>query len=195
MSEISKTIDGIIKAELAPLLKRKGFKKKARNFYREHSDRIELMNIQSSQWNEGQEGKFTVNVGVYFPAISEITDAPPVKGMPKVYDCTIRERIGLITKTRRDTWWEIGPKTDHKVVAADLVSKVNSICLPWLELMANLESVKSDVAKNNRAIVAAGISLHQGNAAEAKEFLELSFKQQPLAKSRASTWGKKHGLI
>lgn len=195
MSEISKKIDGIIKAELAPLLKRSGFKKKARNFYREHSDRIDVLNIQASQWNEGQEGKFTVNVGVYFPAISELTGAPEVKGMPKEYDCTIRERIGLITKENRDTWWEVGPETDNEVVATDLASRVNSVCLPWLELMANLENVKSCVVKHKRAIVAAGIALHQGNAAEAKEYLELSFKQQPLAKSRASAWGKKHGLI
>ena len=61
--------------------------------------------------------------------------------------------------------------------------------------MADLNNVKFAVAKNNRAIVAAGISLHQGNTAEAKEYLEQSFKQQPLAKSRSSAWGKKHGLV
>jgi hypothetical protein len=195
MSEISKIIDEIIKAELAPLLKQFGFKKKARNFYREHSDRTDVINIQSSQWNAGLEGKFTVNVGVHFPAISELTDAPPVKGLPKEYDCTIRERIGLITEENRDTWWEVNPETDQDVVANDLALKVNSICLPWLELMSELNNVKTGVVKNNRAIVAACISLHQGNTSEAKEYLEQSFKQQPLAKSRASVWGKKHGLI
>ncbi|MBV1909430.1 MAG: DUF4304 domain-containing protein [Kangiellaceae bacterium] len=195
MSEISKIIDGIIKAELAPHLKQCGFKKKARNFYREHSDRTEMINIQASQWNEGLEGKFTVNVGVYYPEISKLIDAPPVKGLPKEYDCTIRERIGLIAEENRDTWWNVNPDTDQDVVANDLASKVKLVCLPWLELMSELDNVKTGVVKNNRAIVAAGISLHQGNAAEAKEYLEQSFKQQPLAKSRASAWGKKHGLI
>lgn len=195
MSEISKIIDGIIKAELAPLLKQCGFKKKARNFYREHSDRTDVINIQASQWNEGLKGKFTVNVGVYFPAISELTEASPVKSLPKEYNCTIRERIGLITEENRDTWWEVNPETDQKIVANDLALKVNSVCLPWLESMADLDNVKSGVVKNNRAIVAAGISLHQGNIAEAREYLEQSFKQQPLAKSRASAWGKKHGLV
>ncbi len=195
MSEISKIIDEIIKAELAPLLKQSGFKMRARNFYREHSDRTDLINIQASQWNEGFEGKFTVNVGVYFPEISKLIDAPQVKGLPKEYDCTVRQRIGLITEGSRDTWWEVNPEIDRDAVAIDLASRVKAVCLPWLEQMADLDNVKISVVKDNRAIVAAGISLHQGNAAEAKDYLKKSFKQQPLAKPRTSAWGKKHGLI
>jgi hypothetical protein len=194
MSEISKIIDGIIKSELAPLLKQNGFKKKARNFYRVHSDRTDVINIQASQGNEGLGGNFTVNVGVYFPVISKLTGAPPVKNQPKEYDCTIRERIGLITKENKDTWWEINSETNQDAMASDLSSKVNIICLPWLEKMASLDSVKIGV-EEKIPFVAAGISLYQGNKFEAKNYLEQCIKQQPLAKSRTITWGKKHGLI
>jgi len=117
MSDIAKKIDAIIKERLAPLLKNIGFKKKARNFYREFENRIELINVQSSKWNEGNEGQFTINVGVYYPEISEITDALPVKGMPKEYDCTVRERIGLLMPENKDKWWKIDSSSNDSEVS------------------------------------------------------------------------------
>jgi len=194
MSEIGKSIDGIVKEELASLLKQNGFKKTARNFYRAYENRIDVINVQASQWNHGDEGKFTVNVGVYYPSIAEITGAPPIKGMPKEYDCTIRERIGSLTDANKDTWWLIDSKTDRSATASDLASKVETLCLPWLDRMSNLEAVKDGVAKR-WPLVAAGIALFQDRESEAKAFLEQSLKQQPMAKSRAKAWGKKRGLL
>ncbi|WP_281546349.1 DUF4304 domain-containing protein [Grimontia sp. SpTr1] len=194
MSEISKKIDEIVKLGLTPLLKTHGFKKKARNFYRQHEDRIDLINVQASQFNTGKEGQFTVNVGVYFPAISAITDAPAVKGMPKEYDCTARERIGLLSSENKDTWWSVDNSVDINNIAAELALSVESLCLPWLAKMADLENLKLEAAKKI-PFIAAGISLHQGNQSEAKAYLELIIKQKPLAKSRSIAWGKKHGLV
>jgi hypothetical protein len=194
MSEIGKAIDGIVTESLAPLLKKNGFKKTARNFYRAHEDRIDVINVQASQWNHGNEGQFTVNVGVYYPSIAEIINAPPIKGMPKEYDCTIRERVGSLTAENKDTWWLVDSNTDRSRTASDLATKVDTLCLPWLDKMSNLDSVKEGVAKN-WPLVAAGIALFQGRESEAKAFVEQSFKQQPMAKSRAMVWGKKHGLL
>jgi len=194
MSEISKKIDEVIGTRVAPLLKNAGFKKKARNFHREHEDRVELINIQASQFNDGAEGKLTVNIGVYFPAITEITEAPPVKGMPKEYNCTIRKRIGSLSTEKQDTWWSVGPDTDLNEVAVDLAQKVESVCFPWLEEMASLEKAKLEVAKKI-PFIAAGISLHLGQESEAKAYLEQCIKQKPTAKPRTIAWGKKHGLI
>jgi len=194
MSEISKKIDEIVKVGLAPLLKSHGFKKKARNFYRECEDRIELINVQASQFNAGTEGQFTVNVGVYITAISEITDAPPVKGMPKEYDCTVRERIGLLSSENKDTWWSVDSNVDIKNIGTDLASSVEALCLPWLARMENLENLKVEAAKRV-PLIAAGVALYQGNKQEAKAYLEQCIKQKPLAKSRTVAWGKKHGLI
>jgi hypothetical protein len=55
-------------------LKKEGFKKRTRTFYCKHENHIELINIQASKWNEGNGGRFTVNVGVY-TEIAEVTDA------------------------------------------------------------------------------------------------------------------------
>lgn len=195
MSDIANKIDAIIKEGLVPLLKNNGFKKKARNFYREFENRIEVINVQASKWNEGNEGQFTVNVGVYYPEISEITDAPPVKGMPKEYDCTVRERIGLLTPEKKDKWWEIDSSSNDSEVSENVANLVEEICFPWLDKMSDLDAVKSYIAKNNRAFVAAGIALFLGKSEEASAYIEQALKQQPLAKSKINAWGKKHGLV
>ncbi|MBT2786735.1 DUF4304 domain-containing protein [Halomonas sp. ISL-106] len=52
---------------------------------------MKMINIQASQFNNSSEWSFTINVGVYFPAIVEITGGSPVNGMPKEYNCTTRE--------------------------------------------------------------------------------------------------------
>ena len=178
-----------------PLLKKEGFKKKARDFYREYEDRIEVINVQASKWNDGAEGKFTVNVGVYYPEIAEITDAIPVKGMPKEYDCTITERIGLLTPEKKDEWWKIDSSTNDSEVSERVAKQVEVLCIPWLARMSTLNEVKVAVAKSNRAFVAAGIALFQGSPEEAKEYIVQALKQQPLAKSKINAWGKKHGLV
>ncbi|KPJ91600.1 MAG: hypothetical protein AMJ53_11285 [Gammaproteobacteria bacterium SG8_11] len=194
MSEIAKRIDAIIKEGLAPLLKNNGFKKKARNFYREYSDRVEVINVQASQWNEGNEGKFTINVGVYYPEISKILEAPPVSGAPKEYDCTVRERIGLLTPENKDHWWHIDGSVNDLEVAENVANQVEKICFPWLSEMSDLENVKNYVVKN-KAFVAAGIALFQGYREEATDLIKKALKQKPLAKSKINSWGKKHGVV
>ncbi len=195
MSDIAKRIDTIIKEGLASLLKKNGFKKKARNFYREFENRIELINVQASKWNEGNEGQFTVNVGVYYPEISKITSELPVKGMPKEYDCTVRERIGLLAPENKDKWWKIDSSSNDSEVSDNVAKLVEELCFPWLDQMSDLEVVKKYIAKNNRAFVAAGIALFLDNREEASAFIEQALKQQPLAKSKINTWSKKHGLV
>ena len=91
--------------------------------------------------------------------------------------------------------WEINSSSNDAEVSEDVANQVKELCLTWLENMSNLDEVKSYIAKNNRAFVAAGIALFQGNRVEASAYIEQALKQQPLAKSKINSWGKKHGLV
>lgn len=195
MHVIGKRIDAIIKEGMAPMLKKEGFKKKAGNFYREFENRIEIVNVQANKWNESSIGQFTINVGVYYPAIAEITEALPVKGMPKEYDCIIRERIGFLSPEKKDAWWNIDKTTNDLELSEEVTEQVKTLCLPWLAKMSDLNEVKTSVAHKNRAFPAAGIALYQGNREEALEYIKLALKQQPLAKSKINAWACKHGLM
>lgn len=194
MSEISKIIDSIIKADLAPHLKSRKFRKKARSFYREHNDRTDVINIQLSLWNRGENGKFTVNLGVYFPEIAFITDAPPLKGILKEYNCTVRQRIGFLKPRGCDDWWEIDDLTDLKAISLQLLNDVKIYGLPWLDKMSELDEVKKEASNNNLAFVSAGIALYQSNLDEAAIYLKLAKKQQPLAVERIMAWAEKNNI-
>ena len=195
MSEISKLINQIIKEGLAPLLKKEGFKKTGHNFYRELSNRTEVLNIQASRWNEKSEGEFTVNLGVYFPEIAHITEAIPFKGMPKEYNCTVNKRIGHLLENGCDHWWKISPSANLNHLAEDLTQKVKKYGLPWLEKMADLNILKEELKNNNRAFVASGVALLLNSKQDALNYLQLAYKQQPLASENIKAWGIKHELI
>ena len=194
MSGSAKRIDAIIRAELAPILREVGFKKKARNFRREHADRIDVINVQASRYSDASSAKFTVNVGVYYPAIAEMSDALPVKGAPKEYDCTVHARIGALREDRRDFWWTIEPSSDDGAIAKDLAQNVRDYCLPWLEHMGDLDAVKDTMVSKSRSFIAAAIALHQGNRSEAQDLFDRALNEQPLAKSRIVAWARKHAL-
>lgn len=194
MSDVARRIDSIISTGLAPLLKRAGFKKKARNFTREHADRVEVINVQASKWNSSNEIEFTVNVGVFYPAIAEISDALKVAGTPKQSDCTVRTRIGWLKGENNDHWWKVHPASDDSEVAKDLAWQVEEDCFLWLALMSNLDAVKVAVADDHRHFIAAAIALYQGNRNEAESYVDQAIREQPGARAQIAAWAKKHHL-
>lgn len=55
-SPIAKHIDDIIRASLAPELKKRGFRKKARNFRLTEYRATQLVNVQASMWSDNPGG-------------------------------------------------------------------------------------------------------------------------------------------
>lgn len=194
MSEISKVIDTVLKIELVPFLKKLGFKKKGRNFYKEYDNRIEVINVQASQWNSGQSGRFTLNIGVYYPEIAKLAEAPSITGLPKEYNCTLHERIGFLTSEQRDIWWEVDSHSELSIVGADVANKVRQYCLPWLDKMSDLVNVKTSASESQNSLLAAVISLYLGDTSESRFYFELALKEKPLAKSRIKSWASKYGV-
>ncbi len=194
MSESAKRIDAILKEELSPLLKRSGFRKVARNYYREHVDHVDVVNVQASQWNDGSDARFTVNVGVHFPAISAILEAPPFSGMPKEYNCIARARIGSLREDRIDLWWKVDSSVNDQSVAKDLVREVEECCLPWLEKMSNPAAVKRFLMKNKQSFFAAGVALVLGDRENAQELFDRALLERPQGRVKLFNWAEKQGL-
>src|SRR5262245_66669560 len=72
----------------APALKSAGYRKQGARFRHDASPSVvRLVNIQSSQWNVGSEGEFTVNLGVYHRDLATLHDAMPVVEAPLVQHC------------------------------------------------------------------------------------------------------------
>jgi hypothetical protein len=133
MSDISKTIDGIVGAGLAPALKKDGYKKKGRNFLLTSMDVIRVVNVQASQWNIGSSGQFTLNLGIYLPKIANFIGNEISGEFPKEYECTVRERIGSLMPKGEDYWWELEKKTDTETLALEVVEAWTKFGRPWMD--------------------------------------------------------------
>ena len=195
MSEIAKRIDAIVSARLAPMLKQAGFKKQARNFRREHDNHTDVINVQADRYNDANHGRFTVNLGAYYPAIADISEALPVRGLPKEYNCTVRQRIGSLMEVRADFWWEIDRRSSDADTADNLAKTVATYGIPWLDDLSNLDVVKRFAANNHGLYAAAGIALHQGDREGAQHYLDREMATaNEFVKPKLASWAKKHGL-
>src|SRR4051812_4483671 len=120
MSESQKLVDEILKNGLTPHLKALGYKKVGRTFYQQDDELIRVVNVQLSRGNTTHDAKFTINLGVFFPLVREAFDKTPLDDLPKEYDCTLRERIGMLMPQDNDHWWEVTPNSNIAVIAKEV---------------------------------------------------------------------------
>jgi hypothetical protein len=193
MSEIGNAIDAVIRGGLAPLMKREGFKKSGRNFLKVDSESVAVLNVQASTSNLGATGKFTINLGRYFPSVARAVGDPDLQGRPKEYDCHLRQRIGFLLPKKLDHWWEIGPETHIEQLAVDVTRVVEGVGLPWLRRVHDLHSLKTEL-EGFPSIKLASVLLLLGERAQAESCLEELVRASPMAQACATAWAKRHGL-
>ena len=109
---------GIVQEPVTALLRAEGFKKKGRTYNRIVGDElIHVVNFQMGQYpignyvipgiRESYYGKFTVNLGVYLPYVSQLERGSVAKRNYHEYDCEIRERLGTLAYGGQDVWWSL----------------------------------------------------------------------------------------
>ena len=126
-------IDTAIIKHVAPFLRMAGFRKKAHNFWRDVERVVDVLTIQKSQWNDADDARFTVNLGLYWPSV-QATIGRTAKAMPpKEYDCIVSTRLGPLFDEGRDFWWQVQPDSDVDLMGADVVEKLRKYGLSWLE--------------------------------------------------------------
>jgi hypothetical protein len=190
MSEIARTIDGIIRDGLAPALKEEGYKKKGRNFLIVSKEVIRVVNVQASQWNVGNSGRFTLNLGIHLPRIAKFTGNEINGQFPKEYECTVRKRIGRLMPQGKDHWWEIGEDTDAlslSLEVADVWKKLGSAWInqPW----DRFDFLEKNLAKEGNDQAAIAAHLLQKNMKGAKEVLKKAVAEyRQLRQENAERW-------
>lgn len=195
MSEISKKIDEIINLELKALMKAKGFKKKARNFHKELDGGVFLLvNVQGSMYNDNQDARYTVNLGVFFPEIYEMVGFGNVATVPSIPDCSISKRIGHLKPEKTDYWWQLTPSSNLQQLATDLTASVEQYGLPWLQLNSSISDASAEL-KGQNPFTAAATAVIEGNRTEAADIINKIISKGSAAKSRAISWGKKYNLL
>ncbi len=173
-AKVGAKIDYVVK-RLAEALKPAGFGRRSRVLFRERgkgSHRcVQLIGFQADKWNEGNRGKFTINLGVCCPALLDMQkDLPGLEWIGQQvnpYDIAFgpggfEGRLGdalegeqsptwpEALKPREDFWAEIDAKTDLVDLSARINSAVRDLALPWLEQRSVLSAFGHIDAKGFR---------------------------------------------
>lgn len=181
MSAIGKQVDACIRLSLAPLLKKTGFKKKGRTFLRTAQDLVHVVNVQASWTNSGDEGRFTVNLGVYFQGVERLL-GNHVETEPRHVHCHIQERIGALLTPSHDHWWTIAPDLGLSEVAKSVGDAVANHGLPWLETVSTIDgATQSTRWMKNGAITLAALHVLAARQPEALQLMADQLKANPIA--------------
>jgi Domain of unknown function (DUF4304) len=185
----------VVVAAFAPALKAAGYRKQAARFREDVSPTvIRLVNIQSSAWNMGSEGQFTVNLGVYHRGLAELHDACPVVESPLVQHCDVQQRLGCLMPVGRDYWWSIDSKTDLVALGSKVASAWEKYGKPWLDTHSTLEGARDFLLSMDSHFLAAMASLAMGKPDDAHHWLDKANEEWPEGSGRIEAWRAAHLL-
>jgi len=131
--------------QTAPLMKSSGFRKRRHSFNRPATDGIvHVLSFQMGAFDPpgaieipGAQpnlyGKFTVNLGVYVPAMGRM--GAPKSDWINDYNCALRKRLGELLPEQADIWWSL----EHPAAAVEREITIHAI--PWLDRFGNYEQI------------------------------------------------------
>lgn len=133
----------IISEGFHELLKPRGFKKKGNNFYLRLDTIGQIVNVQKSAFGNRENIRFTINTGIFVPAVwLEFFDKTG-KGIPEYPNesgCLIRKRLGNIRK-QGDIWFEIQEHTDEQQLIEEIRINLKEFILPYFDRLVSTENL------------------------------------------------------
>ena len=155
---VSKAVNLAIREEVRPLLTGAGFDRcSARTFWRYHSDRVDVLNLQSfNSYNAGVLGittfSFAVNLGCYLRYVpNQYPNAPGSERLagdrprPKEYHCQLRGRLNRSYQEQAcsDTqiWFVDESGSNVQKALQDVRMVLSRDGLPWFERFTSPGSV------------------------------------------------------
>ena len=198
MSLPEQLIDAVIAAGLAPAAKAAGFKKQARTFRRRDGEAILVTNVQASRSNLGDHGRFTVNLGVFFPAVdarSSVPERDPAR--PSEPGCQLRRRLGELLPAAEDRWWDVTPGTDATALGREIADLWRGFGVPWLEGHRELGPVADRLVQADQLWLAIQFRMAQERRDDARALLERLLAdptKPPGHRDHVAGWARTHGL-
>ncbi|MBL8989226.1 MAG: DUF4304 domain-containing protein [Gemmatimonadetes bacterium] len=141
MSPVAHSIDLAVKAGLLGALRDAGFRGTARDFHRSRGLVTDAVNIQASRSNAGQDGRFTVNLGIYLPGVEAVLRGAPLADPPREVDCTVRVRLATVARGGGDGWWAVGAGLDPSVVGREVGETMTRFGIPWFDAVTGPDDV------------------------------------------------------
>jgi hypothetical protein len=195
MSVTATRVDRVIAADLAVRLKNETYRKSGRTFFRAGADHTRVVNVQGNKWNDGHEGTFAINLGVYFPAVAELGGGPVARGaFPKENECSITTRLAAPGGSGSHEWWALPPSDDVAHVAVLVGNAWTDVGRPWIEQASTLHGAYDVICTQGLHFLAAIFALALGEREEATAHLNTAIARLPRGRERFEEWGERHRL-
>ena len=134
----------LVQKQVTGFLRPLGFRKAGRTYNRASMEGlIQVINLQISRPDpsppqlraKGQvtppSDRFTVNLGVWIPEVSDYHLMHPRSKTIQEYDCQVRTRLGSLTGSQVDLWWPLDTRWPDS--AAEVAKRLQELGLPWLD--------------------------------------------------------------
>lgn len=193
--------DQIIKNGFHDILKPKGFKKKAHNFYLRRQEIGQIVNIQKNSFYSKDRISFTINTGIFVPEYwaglyYNIGKELPI--FPTEPECLIRQRIGKL-RNQNDTWYDVDEETDENEVIIEMRINLENYILPYFERTKTKDGFLEMLDKNELPLNQLGKLVVYG---ELNQILKAKLEYDKLLKESTNNhfiktvqeYGRKYGL-
>ena len=134
--------------KITDYLKDNDFKKRGNHFFKSNRSIGYCVNIQNDKWNNANQIRFTLNVGIFTDAFwlecEDFKNTGIIPTFPKEYDCAIRERIGDLLPVKEDKWYCITLCTDVMKLWSEIERDLTDYVLPFIARY----NTESDVIPN-----------------------------------------------
>ena len=126
----------LVAVSITPLLRPVGFRKAGFSFHRHLGEVMQVLNIQLSDSNVGESGRFYVNVGLNFDRVC-LLERKPINPKPKEYECQFRRRLEQLISDI-PARWEFESQAESQTLAASL----RSACEQLLVSLNQIDSIE-----------------------------------------------------
>ncbi len=134
--------------KITDYLKENDFKKRGNHFFKSNGSIGYCVNIQNDKWNDANQIRFTLNVGIFTGAFwlecEDFKNTGIIPTFPKEYECAIRKRIGGLLPVKEDKWYCITSCTDVMKLWNEIERDLTEYILPFFTRY----NTESDVIPN-----------------------------------------------
>ena len=158
------------------------YRKSKRLFNRIQSDGVvHVIDFQMGQCWSTLQGKFTVEVGIFIPEVFAAFWEKPIPKFITSPNCEVRERLGLLGKSKKDIWWDLsGDERTIESEVSDLLLKYGEQYFSRFssreKLLAQWEQERlQNNLPQRKTLIMAIVLAQRGEKMRANELLEQEF--------------------
>jgi len=126
-------IDALVRDYLTPYLKGLGFRKKARRFWRDQGEIVEVVTVWKYEHNDAWQGGFAIELGAYWKKYqNELGGHFAAETMPPLH-CLLEHRLTKEMDKINDHWWKFKPNVDLRALAGEVIANLECQGFLWLK--------------------------------------------------------------